>query len=88
MNDSQAKRNQQVPQELEKLEGSINDLKEALNVLEKSVSTALTQPDPLCATPRVDVSPLCDLADLIAAYQQRIGELVLFVQELTGRVEL
>ena len=86
--DNQAERNQQVPRELEELEGSISDLREALSVLEESISTALSQPDPPCDTISGDVSPVCDLADVIAAYRRRIRELVSFVQELTGRVEL
>ena len=86
--DNQAERNQQVPRELGKLEGSISDLREALSVLEKSISTTLSQPDPMCDMIIQGDTPLCDLADVIAAYRQRVEELVLFVRELTGRVEL
>ena len=89
MDDTQVK---QIPRELDGLEGDISELKGALNVLEESLSSALREPGPgpgpPCNTVCEDTSANCDLANRIAAYRQRVGELVLFVRDLASRVEV
>jgi hypothetical protein len=88
MNESRVEHTKQIPRELEGLETNIRDLKEALNVLEEAISPILTEPDPPEASGGEDTGSRCDLADMIAAYRQRVGELVLFVRALPSRVEL
>ncbi|KKM14867.1 hypothetical protein LCGC14_1701730 [marine sediment metagenome] len=88
MDDCQAKREKQILLELDRLDGDIGGLKEAIDGLGKGLSLVLREPGPTEETATKDENPKCNLANTIAAYRRRIAELTMSVRELTDRIEV
>ncbi len=89
MCDCKTGRGKQVPLELNNLDGSISDSREAIDGLEESLQGVLTPIGPSCVpdTAKND-NPKCDLANTIAAYRRRVMELAESIRELTSRIEV